>query len=42
MPRRSPIRRVLEAIAAGPNHRIAVLFMEWAGFGNQKVVIDWT
>ena len=34
--------RVLDAIAAGRNHRIAVLFMEWSGNGNQKVVIDWT
>ena len=35
-------RRVLEAITAGRNGRIAVLFVEWSGFGNQKVVIDWT
>ena len=35
-------KRVLEAIGAGRNHRIAVLFLEWSGFGNQKVVIDWT
>ncbi len=35
-------RRVLEAISAGRNGRIAVLFLEWSGFGNQKVVIDWT
>jgi len=35
-------KRVLEAISAGRNHRIAVLFLEWSGFGNQKVVIDWT
>ena len=34
--------RVLDAIAAGRNHRIAVLFMEWSGNGNQQVVIDWT
>lgn len=34
--------RVLDAIASGRNHRIAVLFMEWSGNGNQKVVIDWT
>jgi len=34
--------RVLEAIASGRNHRIAVLFMEWANAGDQKVVIDWT
>jgi hypothetical protein len=35
-------RRVLEAISAGRNSRIAVLFLEWSGLGNQKVVIDWT
>src|SRR5437868_5589518 len=35
-------KRVLEAITAGRNRRIAVLFLEWSGFGNQKVVIDWT
>lgn len=33
--------RVLDAIASGRTHRIAVLFMEWSGNGNQKVVIDW-
>ena len=35
-------KRVLDAILAGRNHRIAVLFLEWSGLGNQKVVIDWT
>jgi hypothetical protein len=34
--------RVLEAIRSGRNGRIGVLFLEWSGFGNQKVVIDWT
>jgi hypothetical protein len=34
--------RVLEAISSRRNGRIAVLFEEWSGFGNQKVVIDWT
>jgi len=34
--------RVLDAIAAGRNRRIAVLFLEWSGFGNTKVVADWT
>ena len=33
--------RVLDAIRAGRNGRIGVLFLEWSGFGNQKVVIDW-
>jgi Protein of unknown function (DUF1194) len=34
--------RVLEAMRSGANGRIAVLFEEWSGIGNQKVVIDWT
>jgi hypothetical protein len=34
--------RVIAAIRSGRNQRIAVLFMEWSGNGNQKVVIDWT
>lgn len=33
---------VLDAITAGPTHRIAVLYMEWAGAESQQVVIDWT
>src|SRR3984893_11913300 len=35
-------RRVLDAIGSGRNRRIAVLFLEWSGLDNQKVVIDWT
>jgi hypothetical protein len=35
-------RRVLDAIRSGRNGRIAVLFLEWSGIGNQAVVIDWT
>jgi len=34
--------RVLDAIRSGRNERIAVLFLEWSGFGSQNVVIDWT
>ncbi len=34
--------RVLEAIGSGPHRRIAVCFVEWSGYGAQKVVIDWT
>jgi|ERR1700688_3610725 len=34
--------QVLDAIRSGRNGRIAVLFAEWSGLGNQKVVIDWT
>jgi hypothetical protein len=34
--------RVLAAITSGPHQRIAVCFVEWAGWTSQKVVIDWT
>jgi hypothetical protein len=34
--------RVLQAIAAGPNGRIAIAFVEWAGANSQKLLIDWT
>lgn len=34
--------QVLDAIRSGLNGRIAVMFVEWSGFGNQNVVIDWT
>lgn len=33
---------VLDAIKSGPHGRIAVCFVEWSGFGAQKLVIDWT
>jgi len=35
-------RRVLDAISSGRHRRVGVLFLEWSGLGNQKVVIDWT
>ncbi len=34
--------RVLDAVRSGPNHRIAVCFVEWSGIGAQKLLIDWT
>ena len=34
--------QVLRAIAAGPEGRIGVLLFEWAGAGQQRVVVDWT
>jgi hypothetical protein len=37
---RSPL--VQDAIAHGLNGRIAVIYMEWAGAGDQKVVVPWT
>ncbi len=33
---------VLDALAAGPNHRIAVAFVEWSGSTSQQLVVDWT
>jgi Protein of unknown function (DUF1194) len=35
-------KRVLEAITAGRNRRIAVCFVEWSGVSSQRLVIDWT
>jgi hypothetical protein len=33
--------RVLEIIKSGRHGRIGLSFLEWSGFGNQKVVVDW-
>ena len=35
-------KRVLEAITAGRNRRIAISFVEWSGVSAQKLVIPWT
>jgi hypothetical protein len=35
-------RSVLEAIKSGPHQKIALAFVEWSGYGAQKLVIDWT
>src|SRR5438874_848162 len=32
---------VLGAIKSGPIGKIAICFVEWSGFGAQKLVIDW-
>ncbi len=34
--------QVLDAIRSGPHGKIALIFVEWSGYGAQKVVIDWT
>ena len=34
--------QVLDAIRSGPHAKIAICFVEWSGFGAQKLVIDWT
>lgn len=33
--------RVVQAMTSGPLARTAVVFIEWAGFGEQSVVADW-
>ena len=33
--------QVLDAIKSGPNGKIALCFVEWSGFGAQRLVIDW-
>jgi hypothetical protein len=33
--------QVLDAIKSGPHGKIALCFVEWSGYGAQKVVIDW-
>jgi hypothetical protein len=35
-------REVIEAIAAGENHAIAVTFVEWSGATHQQQMIGWT
>src|SRR5258708_34981330 len=34
--------RVLRAISGGPNHAIAITFIEWSGAADQNIIIDWT
>jgi hypothetical protein len=34
--------RVLKAITSGPHGRIAMNFVEWAGYGQTRVVVDWS
>jgi hypothetical protein len=34
--------QVIEAIRSGPQQRIALCFVEWSGFGAQKLLIDWS
>jgi hypothetical protein len=34
--------QVLDAIRSGPHQKIAICFVEWSGFGAQKLVIGWT
>jgi len=34
--------RVLAAIHGGAHQAIAVVFVEWAGAGEEKIVVDWT
>lgn len=34
--------QVIDALEAGPKHRIAVAFVEWSGDASQQLVVDWT
>lgn len=34
--------QVLAAIRSGPHSKIAICFVEWSGFGAQKVVVNWS
>ena len=34
--------QVIEAIKSGPHQKIAICFVEWSGFGAQKLVIGWS
>jgi hypothetical protein len=34
--------KLMEAIRSGPHGAIALAYVEWAGEGEQKVVVDWT
>ncbi len=34
--------QVMDAIRSGPNQKIAICFVEWSGFGAQKLAIGWT
>jgi hypothetical protein len=35
-------KSVLDAIHGGPHQKIALNYVEWSGFGAQKLLIDWT
>jgi hypothetical protein len=35
-------KRVIQALTSGPRGATAVVFVEWAGLGEQSVVVDWT
>ncbi len=34
--------QVIDVIKSGPHQRIALCFVEWSGFGAQKLLIDWS
>jgi Protein of unknown function (DUF1194) len=34
--------QVLDAVKSGPIGKIAISFIEWSGYGAQKVVVDWS
>ena len=34
-------QQLLDAISTGPHGAIALAYVEWAGEGEEKVVVDW-
>ena len=34
--------KLMDAIRSGPHAAIALAYVEWAGVGEQKVIVDWT
>lgn len=34
--------KVIQAIQSGPNARIALIYVEWAGWNSQRVIVPWT
>ena len=34
--------KVVQAIQSGPNARIALIYVEWAGWQSQRVIVPWT
>lgn len=35
-------KAVIEAIQEGPNGRVALIYVEWAGWSSQRVIVPWT
>ena len=35
-------KSVIQAIREGPNARVALIYVEWAGWNSQRVIVPWT